>query len=182
MSDLDQKGLEAASMAAMWGHDLSKEERAERIVRAYLASAAPEKDEPVAFTGNGSLRALSLGEEGYIWPTRADAHPIPLYLRSSRPEEDGWRPIETAPKDGTDILLWSSVGVRGDGGATIGRWTSEEECRRQIGDCGGECRCPEYEYDDPSWISWDGGFTLEHPPTHWRPLPPPPALSTGEGK
>lgn len=35
MSDLDQKGLEAASMAAMWGHDLSKEERAERIGEGY---------------------------------------------------------------------------------------------------------------------------------------------------
>jgi len=129
MSDLDQKGLEAASMAAMWGHDLSKEERAERIVRAYLASAAPEKDEP-----------------------------------ASRSEEDGWRPIETAPKDGTFIIVYY----------------------RMIGSPFGNC----HWIDVVRWASFGGGpeawldtdDLVSCDPTHWRPLPPPPALATGEGK
>jgi hypothetical protein len=80
-----------------------------------------------------------------------------------------WQPIETAPKDGTDIILMAP------GRVTIGHWTTEDECRVDVGDCGGECRCREYDYTDPSWISWDGGFTLEHPPTHWMPLPNPPS-------
>jgi hypothetical protein len=89
--------------------------------------------------------------------------------------KQGWRPIESAPKDGTDILLGCGpqtfrgepVGLR----VTVGHWTTEEECRVQIGDCGGECRCPEYEFEEPSWISWDGGFTAENPATHWQPHP-----------
>ncbi len=89
--------------------------------------------------------------------------------------EAGWRPIETAPKDGVDVILGTgpqmyqgrSVPAR----VTVGHWTTEEECRIDIGDCGGDCLCREYEYADPSWISWDGGFTEENPATHWMPLP-----------
>lgn len=91
-----------------------------------------------------------------------------------------WQPIETAPKDGTEILLWSGVEDRSKDGPTIGHWATDEECAVYVGDCGGECRCPEYDHNDPWWLSWDGGFTAEHPPTHWMPLPPPPTLSTKE--
>lgn len=102
------------------------------------------------------------------------AHPV-----SDLREENRWQSIETAPKDGTDILLAGRIpeGWR----VTEGHWATDEECRVHIGDCGGECRCPEYEYEDPSWISWDGGFCEPWPATHWQPLPAPPALQT-EGK
>lgn len=89
-----------------------------------------------------------------------------------------WQPIDTAPKDGTVIILGAVAqeyqGQPVDPRATVGHWTTDEECRELVGDCGGECRCPEYIYHDPSWISWDGGFTAENPPTHWQPLPSPP--------
>lgn len=97
-----------------------------------------------------------------------------LRALSASPQREGWRDISTAPKDGTDILLYSAIGDRSKDGATIGHWTTEEECRVDIGDCGGACHCREYDYVDPSWMSWDGGFTEEHPPTHWMPLPTPP--------
>jgi hypothetical protein len=91
-----------------------------------------------------------------------------------------WQPIETAPKDGTDIILGAPAqtynGQPVAPRSTVGHWTTEEECREQIGDCGGECRCPEYTYHDPYWMTWDGGFTEENPPTHWMPLPPPPQV------
>lgn len=35
--------------------------------------------EPSAWTGSGSMAALKDGREGFIWPSKADAHPIPLY-------------------------------------------------------------------------------------------------------
>lgn len=89
-----------------------------------------------------------------------------------------WLPIESAPRDGTDIILGAGVQTFRDqpvpDRVTVGHWTTEEECRILVGDCSGECRCPEYDYDDPSWLSLDGGFTAENAPTHWMPLPPPP--------
>lgn len=82
--------------------------------------------------------------------------------------------MSSAPRDGTDIMLYSPAGVtcgqQYPERITIGHWASDEECRIDIGDCGGDCHCREYEYSDPSWISWDGGFTEEHPPTHWAHL------------
>lgn len=99
------------------------------------------------------------------------------------PAGDGWEPIETAPKDGTDVLLAGALG--GGWRVTVGHWTTDEECRTPIGDCGGECRCIEYDYHDPSWISWDGGFCDPWPATHWQPLPAPPEQAPtpqGEGR
>lgn len=56
----------------------------------------------------------------------------------------GWRPIETAPKDGQCILLWN-------GSVHVGEW-----------DYG------EWSHDDGTNIDviWDT--------THWMPLPEPP--------
>ena len=34
---------------------------------------------PVAFTGSGSLSAIKVGHEGYIWGESSEAHPIKLY-------------------------------------------------------------------------------------------------------
>lgn len=89
-----------------------------------------------------------------------------------------WLPIETAPKDGTDIIL-ASIDQKFDGvpvpdRVTVGHWTVGDELLRDAGDCGGACRCPEYDEIEPLWISWDGGFTNENPATHWQPMPAPP--------
>lgn len=63
----------------------------------------------------------------------------------------GWRIIETAPKDGTPILIWGNH--KGDehltSGAIVGCWNV-------MTDAGG-------------WRAY-GDFV----PTHWSPLPPPP--------
>lgn len=89
----------------------------------------------------------------------------PASVEKVTPAFGQWQPIETAPKDGTDVLLFAP------GRLTCGHWTTEAERRSFTGFCGGECRCPEYEYIEPYWLSWDGGFTTEHPPTHWQPMP-----------
>ena len=80
---------------------------------------------------------------------------------------EGWQPIETAPKDGTEILL------HGAGRTTYGQWAAPSKTPHLHYQDG---FAPEevWEEFDPYWASWDGGFTDEHPPTHWRPLPPPP--------
>ena len=59
-----------------------------------------------------------------------------------------WRPIETAPKDGTPIIYF-------DGRHCIGEafWQDKDE-------------------HPPAW--WDEANTEEVEPTHWMPLPNPP--------
>lgn len=80
-------------------------------------------------------------------------------------EPSGWRPIETAPRDGSIVLYWvAAVRYEGDedtglvhdvdvSAPDFGRWTG--------GDDG---------YHEPfSGIPGDGGA-----PTHWKSLPQPP--------
>lgn len=64
----------------------------------------------------------------------------------------GWHDISTAPHDGTRILLWASAWHAPCSGSWYGSdW-------RQV-------------YDLP---------TFAHSPTHWQPLPQPPAASDRE--
>ncbi len=61
---------------------------------------------------------------------------------------DEWQPINTAPKDGTTILGYWCNGEMSPGSICDGEWV------------------PEWEQDQP-WSM----------PTHWMPLPPPPAAA-----
>jgi len=80
-----------------------------------------------------------------------------------------WLPIETAPKDGTEILLY-----RGDGGVLLGRWIApdafltESELSALV--LGG------VDTDEEDWFGADfvSGYRFDEPPTHWMPLPAPP--------
>lgn len=63
-----------------------------------------------------------------------------------------WRPIEGAPKDRRGVALIAPYPTQGWSDARIGWW------------------------DGDAWARWPHSF----PPTHWTPLPPPPA-SQGEG-
>lgn len=75
-----------------------------------------------------------------------------------RAEASGWQPIETAPKDGTEIDVWCESTANGDnGGYRIpdSWWCQTDKNWRTHGD---------------NRISW------AHPPTHWMPLPAPPAV------
>lgn len=76
--------------------------------------------------------------------------------------EQGWQPIESAPKDGTAILVTRHMGhwgwVRG-----YARW--EEANYRNVGVFAGWIS---HGFTDPP-----GELGLAHP-THWRPLPAPP--------
>ena len=67
-----------------------------------------------------------------------------------------WEAIETAPKDGTRVLLGR------EGWVAIGRWDAEYQCYR--GAPFGAWR------DDHDW----GGPEDRDWPTKWQPLPAPP--------
>lgn len=72
-----------------------------------------------------------------------------------------WQPIETAPKDGTAILVFppSSSAMQ----ASIAKWDEDKYANKPI----------------PYWRRMDAlgkkTFSRSLPPTHWMPLPPPPS-------
>lgn len=80
-----------------------------------------------------------------------------------------WQPIETAPKDGTEILVWCK-----SGGVARVRWNS-------------------YRHDGMDWQDWEmraDRWHAAHDPvgdqlyatvaSHWMPLPSPPSSPMGE--
>lgn len=67
-----------------------------------------------------------------------------------------WQPIETAPKDGTDVLLWCA-GAMEPSYALIASWV---DFKGEAPD--GWCDASTGRYNDGC------------PPTHWMPLPSPP--------
>ena len=82
-----------------------------------------------------------------------------------------WQPIETAPKDGTLIILWNST--KGLNRAYFGSWrvdSSEEHLEDSS-----LANWFDDSYDDFSL----GYSSLPLNPTHWMPLPPPPSKPIG---
>jgi hypothetical protein len=103
----------------------------------------------------------------YAQAGRLDIGKPNLWPRVSRAARRGltaWRPIETAPKDGSEILISGGTWYYTEStisdhvsfhGVQIARWIEHRQ-------------------------SWHGGYGSEydgvyyHSPTHWMPLPPPP--------
>lgn len=73
-----------------------------------------------------------------------------------------WRKIETAPKDGRDVLLYSEIWEETLGAVQIASWDRDEGWIFQ------------------SALDIDGldDDVADYGPTHWMPLPPPPAPET----
>lgn len=69
-----------------------------------------------------------------------------------------WQPIETAPKDGTDVLLWEpAANLRHDGLALVGAYV---DFKGAVVPCG---------YHDGWFDNASGRYEIT--PTHWMPLP-----------
>lgn len=85
---------------------------------------------------------------------RAVLHGFAKWILAGSPPawEPQWQPIETAPKDDTNVLLWWPFWVKNR--PTIG-WFGHRGIQQWV--------CPEA-------CEGDG-----EPPTHWMPLPPPPS-------
>lgn len=99
------------------------------------------------------------------------------------PIDDGWQPIETAPKDGTEIDVWVHSFELGAAGRVtakdIGRRTNVR-WGKQVETYTGPYECRESDddgwiyYDTPHWLFLEvGTYRI----THWRPLPTPPRAS-----
>lgn len=94
-----------------------------------------------------------------------------LYARAAIAAIYEWQPIETAPKDGTVILL---CGGEDDPLNTDAHPNEALHTRPVTGWWG---RVVEWDEADTIWryCSYDSGIYGEYKnPTHWMPLPPPP--------
>ena len=158
---------------------------------------APNMDTMQAIYAKAWMRAAD-------WANRHDLHSdvgSPAYLKDMaielaefadvamdgvnamrRPE---WQPIETAPKDGTEILLYAGPQTF-DGKPvpernTSGHWLIEEGYIREHRDLDGRWIGQNESDGYEGWMSWDGGFTEENPPTHWMPRPAAPSGNESNG-
>ncbi|WP_176928754.1 DUF551 domain-containing protein [Variovorax sp. YR634] len=87
----------------------------------------------------------------------SESHPTPS--RETAEIAGQWQPIETAPKDGTSILLYTSEGI------IEGYWSHND-----------------WE-QSPCHATYDGcgGVAINCRPTHWMPLPAPPTIACATG-
>lgn len=181
------------AIASVFDHpeDANKVDEAVQAIRAALSSERQESGEqPLTFDPDiarslpgGELdlatyeaveaaldRAEAPMQGGKRWltlPERIDALAATPSQESG--EREGWQPIETAPKDGTVILI-----ARGPKDATFpfveaAYWS---QCVRAFGGCK---KYPWVTLDKTNGVN---GRT-EDSPTHWMPLPPSPSLNSG---
>lgn len=94
---------------------------------------------------------------------------------AGEPQAEGWKPIETAPKDGTVVDLHD-----GEPRWTDCYWGLPEHC---CGEAGQYCDS-DWHRLKPGWVDSARNEMLDDtgdPPTHWRPLPAPPSGGRDEG-
>ena len=84
-----------------------------------------------------------------------DVEKLKSAIAAALREQDAWWPIETAPKDGTQILTWGRL--HDDGGIDMG-----EQPRVRVSNW------------SPTYNCWYSACSGSHAPTFWRPLPAPP--------
>ena len=80
-----------------------------------------------------------------------------------QPASPGWRPIESAPKDGTRIMLWN-----GDDEPVFAHWDTSLEWGK------GSKPINDWVSDWLTVSGYDAGAERVYNPTHWQPLPQPP--------
>lgn len=133
---------------------------------------------PLAYTHGVALRhlppdALLVNVVAYPALTVADALRArdalaSLDALSQQPADDGWHGMDSAPKDGTEILVADAAGVHKVA------WLDDSVGRRR-----GQHRI--FAWCVPgSWQDEQGGHYTIDEPTHWQPLPAAPKPGSGE--
>jgi len=128
----------------------------EPFARVLCMALNLDPDEPEAPHGEWPTWYGQCGPLAAAWTAALAAAP-------SHPEPKGWRTIDSAPRDGTPILITRPTAYMVEEGWHVVRW----------------------DEDDGGWVCHDGKFDtpLRGPePSHWQPLPEPPVSpEKGEG-
>jgi hypothetical protein len=107
----------------------------------------------------GTAKRILVGDDAYLAKVAAPA--IALASQSQAAQPNGWQPIETAPKDGTNIILTDGKIV------TCGNYINDPPSVREIRDMDGRY-VDQIENDGyEGWMDMEGGIAS----THWMPLP-----------
>ena len=132
----------------------------------------PKVDEYNPYGGDSRWTAVACyapecGEVAFRAPTEAEA--IAAWNRRALRQGGGWRPIESAPKDGTRVVLfWPEGSLYSSDHQEHGRWDD---------DCYAKKPQPYWTGERPHCRS----AYRRSPPTHWQPLPPSPPSPAKEG-
>lgn len=116
--------------------------------------------------------AMNLLINNTTLPTQT-VHTLTDYIDKLEQAAPVWQPIETAPKDGTMVVLWRDIPMKM--GELFASWSSYVGYWEQDGEDG-----------DSYWVMVDIGSigdAMNEPcniPTHWMPLPTPPSSDTGK--
>jgi hypothetical protein len=90
-----------------------------------------------------------------------------------------WQPIETAPKDGTAILIAGGTYEDDEGGVSFCGPVPFTGVRIAYWDATPDATgCHECWNGGPSGSAYNAEYW--HEPTHWMPLPNPPEVNRGE--
>jgi hypothetical protein len=164
--------MRAQGFSGGWDHD----EFGRAIARAAIAAIPPPI--PDRFDARETLKLLEAEYEAVgLSPPKPDSFdggPVRAALRAITTahqagiaEKREWRPIETAPKDGTKLLLTNDRHPQCL--MIVGHWAQDLSGEEQ----------PPFQ----GWFHWSGcGFAqLPDEPTHWQPLPNPPIKENSRG-
>lgn len=143
-----------------WSTDISKHNCP--IVSPSPDSEGVEDVPAVAWMHSGHIDSYRSGDSaGMAWasPVKSDFYDLPLYATpQASAGERGWQSIETAPKDGTWILIWEIAGINT-------KYSPADVAHYYLGE----------------WYNSDKQRL--YGASHWQPLPAPPAtLEPGRGK
>ena len=134
-----------------WLRDNDQSRLALSKLAALAAMGPPMSELPDSHPAEatGVIATLSKDERAALYAKYTQL----LRDEASRATPSGWQDIATAPRDGTQILLYAAGGQQG-----VGEW--REVCKRSGG-----------------WLTGDHGSALiflTEVATHWMPLPEPP--------
>jgi len=95
------------------------------------------------------------GYAGHAWEINVGGSLDAEYIRADLVPQ--WQPIETAPRDGTDFMVWNGEVM------TLSTW-------------GKTAHVPIYGWLQIAWADPEDADLMYPQPTHWMPRPnPPPA-------
>lgn len=112
-------------------------------------------------------------------------------LEAAQPAPGAWQPIETAPHQKNVLIAYTNElsKSRVVKAKFVPRYTEEAPCE---GFC--DSGCDEYDEENDRYTVIEGWYEqidnwdayseifIHYKPTHWQPLPAPPAAHSGEGE